>query len=81
MVVPSDVQIDCMEDRPASGMWHCGPNPFWITITHKPTGNSVRLYSGEKTQHKTMQEALEILELILSFSPDCVPSFPERLKP
>lgn len=29
-----DVKIELIEDRPRSGMWHCGPNNAWIITIH-----------------------------------------------
>lgn len=28
--VASDYQVTLVEDRPAKGQWHCGPNPAWV---------------------------------------------------
>ena len=30
-------RIEVVMDKPARGMWHCGPNPSWVTVTHLPT--------------------------------------------
>jgi hypothetical protein len=77
---PKDLQVTGEEDRPLSGMWHCGPNPCWITVTHTPTMASVRAYSGQrKRQHHTREIALAALELIVSEINGDECKFPERL--
>ena len=52
--------IDCTEDKPNKGMWHCGSNPCWVTVIHKPTMMSVRAYHPQ--QHKARAMAQEALQ-------------------
>ena len=75
-----DVVINIVEDRPASGMWHCGPNACWITVTHLPTKAQVRVYSGGvKSQHRTRQNAMELLAMMIAEHGDEPCMFPERI--
>lgn len=62
----SDYKIEITTEKPKSGMWHCGPNNCWITVTHLPTMASVRVYSGGKSQHKTREIAMDAIEYILA---------------
>lgn len=75
----SQIDVNCVEDRPLSGMWHCGPNPCWVTVTHVPTLTSIRIHSGYKSQHQTRAIAIELLELALLETRAETCSFPERL--
>lgn len=76
-----DVKLEAVHDKPKSGMWHTGPNPCWITVTHIPTMCQVRLYSGDRIQNKVRDEALELLELAVSFGRVENCSFPENVAP
>jgi hypothetical protein len=80
MIDPKDIIVSGVDDKPQKGMWHNGPNNHWLTITHKPTQASVRIY-GRKTQYRTREVGLMALELILEetgYEP-CL--FPERVAP
>ncbi|WP_136685683.1 hypothetical protein [Falsirhodobacter xinxiangensis] len=59
------IRIEVAHDKPISGMWHCGPNPCWITATHLPTLASVRVYSGGKGMHQARQAAVDLLEMMV----------------
>lgn len=73
-----DIRITLTEDRPASGMWHCGPNACWITATHLPTMAQVRVYSGGcKSQHQVRQAALSMLLMLMDDYGDEPCQFPE----
>lgn len=74
-----DVRVDLIEDRPDGGMWHCGPNPCWVTVTHLPTGASVRVYSGGKAQYKAREDAYNLLEMAVDVAIGETPRFMERL--
>ena len=75
-----DVQITVTEDRPVSGMWHCGPNACWITATHLPTMAQVRIYSGSiKSQNQVRQTALAMLSMIVDEHGAEPCQFPERV--
>lgn len=76
----TQIKIECIEDKPSAGMWHCGPNPCWITATHIPSGTSVRVYSGNKVQHQARVIALDALELVLEETGAESCSFPENIK-
>ena len=71
-------EVTGKDDKPLRGAWHNGPNPCWITVTHKPTMMAVRCYG--LNQHKTMQTAKACLELMLDDSGVEECRFPENLK-
>lgn len=76
---PEDVKFEIIVDKPLTGMWHCGPNHFWIEATHLPTLNMVRVYSSyTKSQHLAKEKALSLLELSVD-DPDHIPYAPERI--
>lgn len=74
-----DVKIEMVEDRPKKGVWHNGPNPHWITITHLPTMSSVRAY-GSRSQHHTKCRAMGALLILLEETPDKECRFPEAIE-
>lgn len=76
---PTTVRVDVVPDKPVSGMWHCGPNPSWVTVTHLPTMQSVRVYDMGRGQWKARERARVLLELILDDWEGAEPSFPERV--
>lgn len=78
---PEDVRIDLIEDRPTGGMWHCGPNAFWLTATHLPTGAIIRVYSGDRIQNKVRDDALALLGMAVSVARGEVPMFKDRIHP
>ncbi len=59
-----DIAIAVKVDKPDHGMWHCGPNAAWITVTHVPTGISVTQYGYQ--QHRARQQAMACLEMLVS---------------
>lgn len=60
-----DVQLDWTSDRPKNGgIWPTGLNNGWITATHLPSMQCVRVYYTT-SQHKARTRALELLELLL----------------
>lgn len=75
-----EIRVDIVDDRPKSGVWHCGPNACWITATHEPTGTSVRIFSGGYSQHKARHNALMLLEMALEVARDELPQFLENLQ-
>lgn len=74
-----DIRVDIVEDRPKGGMWHCGPNACWITATHTPTGCSVRVYSGGRSQHQVRDDAYALLSMAIDSGRGEVPMFMERI--
>ena len=70
-----DFKITGSHDKPKEGMWHTGPNPSWVTITHTPTMMQVRAYG--RTQHKVRARAMAALELMLDDSDMEHCQFPE----
>jgi protein subunit release factor A len=72
-----DLEVVFTEDAPKSGMWHCGPNNCWVTITHKPTMMQVRVY-GEY-QYRVRESALTVLEMLLQDFGSEPCSFPENV--
>ena len=72
-------RVDVVADRPKGGMWHTGPNPSWVTVTHLPTMVQARAY--HRSQHKAREAAMACVEMMLA---DClragdVCSYPEAL--
>ena len=79
MTAPEQFRVDVVQDRPASGMWHCGPNPSWVTVTHLPTMTQARAYG--RSQHKAREYAMSCVQMMLSdlCADGDVCSFPEAL--
>lgn len=71
--------VEIVVDKPTSGMWHCGPNPSWVTVTHLPTMTQARAYG--RSQRKARAAAMACVQMMLddSLSSDDVCSFPEAL--
>ena len=78
MLDPEIYKVECVPDRPTSGMWHGGPNPVWMTVEHIPTKMCVRVL--HTSQRKARDTALMALELILDASDLQECSFPESLE-
>ena len=76
-----DFEVTVTVDRPKSGMWHCGPNPSWVTVTHIPTMISARAY--DRHQRTARERAMACVEMMISdanaWGDQC--SFPEALSP
>ena len=72
-----EYRVEMVEDKPSHGMWHCGPNPAWITVTHLPTMISARAYDTQ--HHKAKQAAQACCEMMVEQSRADKCSFPERL--
>ena len=49
--------VEMQEDKPAKGMWHCGPNAAWVTVTHLPTMISARAFDTRHHEAKKMAQA------------------------
>jgi protein subunit release factor A len=77
MLRPEDLKIEMTEDRPSGGMWHNGPNPCWVSVTHLPTMISARAY--ERSAHKAKSSAMACVEMMLSNAANDQCHFPERL--
>lgn len=71
-------RVEIVEDRPMRGMWHCGPNPAWVTVTHLPTMISARAYCDR--QHKARQMAQTCVEMMLEDSRLKSCRFPETIE-
>ena len=71
-------RVDVQEDRPERGMWHCGPNSCWVTVTHMPTMISATAYS--ESQWKARNRAKACVEMMLAEEPDAAPRFLERMQ-
>lgn len=67
-----------VEDKPASGMWHCGPNAAWVTVTHVPTMISARAF--DKSHHHARQAAQACCEMLVEQSRLLKCQFPERVR-
>ena len=72
-----DLLVIVTEDRPASGQWHCGPNPAWVTVTHVPTMISARAY--DRHHRLARERAIACVELMVADCRDTECQFPERV--
>lgn len=73
---PDDLRIDVVEDRPDRGMWHCGPNAAWVTVTHLPTMISARAL--DQHQWGARETAMACVELMVDQSRLLKCQFPAR---
>jgi len=71
-------RIEYQEDRPASGMWHCGPNAAWVTVTHLPTMISARAF--DMSAHHAKAAAMACCEMMVEQSRLLKCQFPERAR-
>lgn len=62
----SEYRVEMAEDKPSSGMWHCGPNAAWVTVTHLPTMISATAY--DTRHHKAKQAAQACCEMMVQES-------------
>lgn len=74
----ADVEASIVYDKPASGMWHCGPNSGWLTLTHRPSRTQVRVYC--RVMHSDRAEAMAALEMLVAMSRGDLPWFPENVE-
>ena len=74
---PNEYVTLLIEDKPASGMWHCGPNAAWVQVTHLPTMISARAF--DQSQHHARQAAKACCEMMVEQSRLLKCQFPERL--
>lgn len=72
---PDELRITVAQDRPRSGMWHCGPNAAWVTVTHLPTMISARAY--DRHHRLARERALICVEMMLADCEDAECQFPE----
>ena len=72
-----EYHIEFVEDRPARGMWHCGPNAVWATVTHLPTMISARMF--DQQQHNAREAALTCCQMMVEQSRLLKCQFPERI--
>ena len=79
MTAPERFRVDVVQDRPPSGMWHCGPNPSWVTVTHLPTMTQARAY--HHSQHKARAAAMACVQMMIEelLVTDDVCNYPEAL--
>lgn len=79
-MTPDSIRITVTADRPRGGMWHTGPNPCWVTVTHLPTMIEARAY--HRSQHKAREMAMACVELMIADAraEDDVCAFPEALE-
>lgn len=70
-------RVEIIQDRPNGGMWHNGPNPCWVTVTHIPTGISARAF--DRQQHKAREIAMQCVRVMRAASTAELPRFMERL--
>lgn len=69
--------IELTDDRPIKGMWHCGPNAAWVTVTHLPTMISARAYDSQ--HHKAKEAAFACCEMMVEQSRLDECQFPDRV--
>lgn len=72
-----DYAVEMVEDKPLSGMWHCGPNAAWVTVTHLPTMISARAL--DQSHHRAKQAAQACCEMMVEQSRLLKCQFPERV--
>lgn len=72
-----DYRVDVVEDKPAKGQWHTGPNPAWVTVTHMPTGISARAFDAR--QHKAREIAMQCVRVMRAAYAGEGPRFIERV--
>lgn len=70
-------RVELVEDKPLKGMWHCGPNAGWVTVTHLPTMISARAF--DQSHHHARQAAQACCEMMVEQSRLLKCQFPERL--
>lgn len=75
--IASDYVITLVEDKPAKGQWHCGPNPAWVTVTHLPTMISATAFCDR--QHKARQMAMSCVEMMVAESRLAACTFPDAI--
>jgi protein subunit release factor A len=75
---PKDIKIECIADRPKSGMWHTGPNNSWIRVTHLPTMISATMFDDQ--QHRARDAAMTCVEMMVEQSRLDKCWYPENLK-
>ena len=73
----SEYLIELTEDRPVSGMWHCGPNAAWVTVTHLPTMISARAF--DQMSHRAREAAMACCQMMVEQSRMTECQFPERV--
>lgn len=62
---PNEIRIDCTPNDSIGGM-KVGTPPIWLTITHTPSMQCVRiLQSDGESQHKCRNRAIALMELML----------------
>lgn len=74
---PDEYRVEMVEDRPLRGMWHCGPNAAWVTVTHLPTMISARAFDDR--HHDAKQAAMACCQMMVEQSRLLKCQFPERL--
>lgn len=72
-----DFKIELAHDKPGSGMWHTGPNPAWVTVTHLPTMISARMF--DTSEWKARDAAMACVEMMVEQSRCDKCSFPEAV--
>lgn len=50
-------RVDVVLDKPKSGMWRCGPNAAWVTVTHMQTMTQARAYHRHTRKAREMAMA------------------------
>lgn len=73
----NEYRVELTEDRPLRGMWHCGPNAAWVTVTHLPTMISARMF--DTRHHEAKKAAMACCEMMVEQSRLLKCQFPERL--
>lgn len=76
-IARGEYHVEGVEDRPIKGMWHCGPNAGWVTVTHLPTMISARAF--DMSAHHARAAAMACCEMMVEQSRLTKCQFPERL--
>lgn len=72
-----DYFVSLVEDRPDSGMWHAGPNAAWVTVTHRPTMISARMF--DMSHFAAREAALACCQMMVDQSRLLKCQFPDRI--
>ena len=69
--------VKLIEDKPSSGVWHCGRNAVWVTVTHLPTMISARMFDAN--QYRAHAAAMACCQMMVEQSRLLKCQFPEQV--
>lgn len=70
-------RVEVTLDKPKSGMWHCGPNAAWVTVTHMQTMIQARAY--HRQTFKAREMAMACCEMMVAECGEDICLHPEVL--